>query len=167
MLSLYSTWTGLFRYSNPKMPLLHSTVTFRETGEKKFIGFASEEEIILPDDFKTAIEVKGQNILTPWGSKSCDIIDGELLDKHMPKWGQVINFVKAPDQLSGYPVFCRGGFNEVSGLIVGVWGIVEGITPCGLPLNLKTGAFTFKRPDDGRRRSTQAPAPVQPELLPA
>jgi len=124
MVNLYSTWAGLFRYNNSKMPLIHSTVTFQETATDKFRGFVSETPLIIPDDFKLSIDVRPNKGLTPWGSISCEIIEGELLEKYIPKWGRAINFAKTFEQLSGNPICCRGAFNSARGQIVGVWGLV-------------------------------------------
>jgi len=165
MHSLFPTWTGLFRYHNPMMPLVQLTATFEDVGANKFGGFISETPIILPDGFDQAFEFKKPSRLTCWGSIACDVMEGELVDKQIPNWGQEVHFLKASDQLSGYPVFCRGGFNAAAGLIVGVWGVVEGDNRCNLPLNLKIGHFTLRKQDGGRKDAPRTAAPVTPELL--
>lgn len=165
MHDLFSTWIGLFRYHNSVMPLVQLTATFEHVGANKFGGFISETPIILPDGFDQAFEFKKPNRLTCWGSISCNVNEGELLNRHVPKWGQEVRFLKELDQLSGYPVFCRGAFNASTGLIVGLWGVVEGGKPCNLPLNLKSGAFTFHKPNDRRKNLSATPAPLAPELL--
>lgn len=165
MVDLYSTWMGLFRYKNSQMPLVHLTATFTEAGDDKFKGFVSETPLILPDDFDAADITTKPGRLTGWGSIACDIIEGQLIHKQLGKWGRRIDFVKAPDQLSGYPVYCWGGFNSATGLIVGAWHVVEGDTPCSLPLNLKSGDFTFRKSDGGRKDTPRVAAPVEPELL--
>lgn len=67
MHSLFSTWIGLFKYENPRMPLVHLTVTFKGEGENKFDGFISETPIILPDGFDKAFEFQKPSRLTCWG----------------------------------------------------------------------------------------------------
>lgn len=99
------------------------------------------------------------------GYIACDVIEGELVDKQIPKFGQELHFVKATDQLSGYPVFCRGGFNAAAGIIVGVWGVLDGGNPCHLPRNLKMGHFTLRKQEGGRKDTPRIAAPVTPELL--
>jgi hypothetical protein len=165
MHNLFSTWTGLFKYKNTQMPLLHLTATFAAAGENRFKGFISETPLILPDVFDTADIIIKPTPMTAWGSIACDIIEGELLNKDLGKWGKRLDFVKSPDQLSGYPVFCWGGFNSATGLIVGAWHVVEGDTPCPLPLNLKSGNFTFSKIEDGRKDVHRVSAPLEPELL--
>ena len=170
MMSLYATWTGLIKYQNPQMPLLHVNATFEADGSGGFHGIANEELLILPDALETAFQsfdvVLGtggdQFGLSPWGNVTSTIFMGDLPDIVYPKWGLAINFVKMPDQLTGYPVLFKGAFNAAADQIVGVWNIVEGDTPCNLPLNMKNGNFTFSKP---RARPVIAP-PAETPMTP-
>lgn len=149
------------------MPMVESTATFKKTGDNEFCGFLSEALLILPESFENAIEVKGQKLLTAWGSVQGRIKEGELLNREPPPMGKYIRFIKTADQLSGCSVECMAIFSEAAGSISGRWSIIEGGTHCYLPLNLKRGHFILRKPDDGRRVSIKADAPVTPELLPA
>lgn len=164
MHSLFSTWTGFFYYDNEKMPEVETTITFERVRDNEFRGFLSENLLILPDDFRNAIDVKGQKFLTAWGSVAGKISEGEF-HSDLPDSRKDIRFIKTFDQLSGYPVACRAGFNMATGLISGHWGIIEGNTRCDLPLNLKKGHFTLHKPEDGGRPSFKKVTPIKPELL--
>ena len=167
MHSLFSTWTGFFYYEDERMPFVESTITFKKTGDNEFRGFVSENLLILPEDVAKPIHMKGQKLLTAWGSVAGKIKEGEIHNRYLPKLGQGISFVKDCDQLSGHLVSCLAGFNSATGLITGRWDIIEGGTRCYLRSNLKKGHFTLRKPDDGGKTSTGTAAPVIPELLPA
>lgn len=149
------------------MPAVESTITFTKKGDNEFCGFLSEGLLVLPKNFGNPIEVKGQKLLTAWGSVCGNVREGEFLDRNIPKLGQDIRFIKSPDQLSGCPVHCRAGFNAFVGSIRGRWAIIEGGSRCYLPLNLKMGYFVLSKIDNGGRVSTESTSPVTPELLPA